>query len=347
MVILKSIVILSLISVLFPWCFGRVFSNKNLSNISPMILVVGWIIEWGLFEICAIPLIFMKKSLGTLSILYFGILCIGVIICLGVMLYKKSSSKKCKKMKISYKKNLFWKEIAFFLVLFQILITIFFTHLDADDAFYLGISTTSTYTDTMYQFDPYTGEKLSAFPINYVFSPLPIFWAVLSRLSTVHPLVIAHSIIPAVYIFFSYVIGFYIIKKIAYQKKESPYIGVIVLSIINIFGNTSIYTTSSFLLFRIWQGKAILCNIVLPFIIYAFLVIQEKKSIIKMYVVLFFCELAACMLSSMGVVLTPILLMLCAIYCAVKCRNYKHLFYGGICCLPAIIVGICYVIIKF
>lgn len=347
MVILRSIVVLILISGLFPWCFGRLFSDNSLSNVSPMILIVGWIIEWGIFEICAIPLIFFEKTLTTLSIVYFCALCIGASVCLGLIFYIKRIPRNYKHTKRTYKKKWFWKELAFFLVLFQIIIAIFFTHLDADDSFYLGISTTSTYTDTMYQFDPYTGEKLSAFPINYVFSPLPIFWAVLSKLSMIHPLIIAHSIIPVIYIFFAYVIGFYIIKRIAYPKTENPYIGVIILSIINIFGNTSVYTTSSFLLFRIWQGKAILCNIILPFIIYAFLIIQQEKNIIKMYTVLFFCELAACMISSMGVVLTPILLMSCTIYCAIKCRNYRHIYYGGICCLPAVIIGVCYVIIKF
>ena len=38
----------------------------------------------------------------------------------------------------------------------------------------------------------------------------------------------------------------------------------ILLSIINIFGNYSIRTNFTFLLFRIWQGKAILANIMLP-----------------------------------------------------------------------------------
>ena len=65
-----------------------------------------------------------------------------------------------------------------------------------------------------------------------------------------------------------YLIGYELFEK----KHKSALLFVLIMSIINIYGNYSIRTTFSFLLFRIWQGKAVLCNIILPLLIYLFFI---------------------------------------------------------------------------
>jgi len=241
------------------------------------------------------------------------------------------------------------------LVLGQAFILAGYMHVDDDDAFFVATANTDATTDTIFQYDPYTGLKydpapglsLTAFPSRYVLSPFPTFIALLSKLLQSHPAIVAHTIIPAIFIPLSYAILAVLGKRLFPGKPEAVMLFLLFLCAINIFGFVSVYTNSTFLLFRIWQGKAVLANIVLPATLYFAFRAMPGKAKIGEWMMLFASALAACLTSSMGIVLAPIMITCLGLVFAIRNRTLQTLKYSIICCSPCIAGGIVNVVIQY
>ena len=230
------------------------------------------------------------------------------------------------------------------LVLAQALLSSYYQHEDADDAFYVASATTAVATDSIFQYDPYTGIYLDIYPVRYALSPLPIYISVLSKLILIHPAIVAHTILPAVLIPFSYIILALLGKRLFSDRSSAVLLFLMFICFLNIFGNISVYTNSTFLLFRIWQGKAMLANIILPAILYYSLRTMPEKTNIGNWVMLFACALAACLVSSMGIILAPIMIVCLGFLFACNKRDIHTLIYSLVCCTPCIICGVISVI---
>ena len=99
-------------------------------------------------------------------------------------------------------------------------------------------------------------------------------------------------------------------------------------------------------MFRIWQGKAILANIILPSIWLLFLkCVEENKGIIN-WLLLIITMLASCLVSSMGIPLAAITLGGLVVVFLVKDKKVSYLIKSGICVIPNIVYGLMYLIMK-
>ncbi|MDO5147439.1 MAG: DUF6077 domain-containing protein [Eubacteriales bacterium] len=209
-------------------------------------------------------------------------------------------------------------------------------HDDGDDAWYVGTAVVSYFTNTINRISPYTGEWMSSLPPDYTLSPWPVFCAVLGKLSRCHPAIIMHTFVPIIFIPMAYAVYAMIAAKLFDGNKEKVSWFLLFLCMINIFGYWSIRSTSTFLLFRIWQGKAILCNIIIPAVIYMFMDFVEeaehKKTdkLMKLFLVIE----AGTTVSSMGVILIPVMLAaLCCVYSMIY-KKMKVCFEMMLCLLP-------------
>ena len=347
MELLRNVMLTTLFLLLIPWLIGKGairFLEKQ-EDFS-IIFCVGWVIEWAAFEVISIPFALHKGSVTSLSLIFSIFL---AFICAVVIIYLKKV-KQNEKTQFQIDKNketVIWLMISLVLIAFQIAFVSIYTHTDADDTYYLGTAITCLQADRIYSIDPYNGALYSGVSLNYIFSPFPLFWSVLAKLSGVHPAILAHTVAPIVFIPLSYMVCFQIGKMVFKKKQEAPYILIAIMSVFNIFGNTSVYTTSSFLLFRIWQGKSILCNIVLPFIFLIFLFVAENSVNNKIWSLLLLTECAGCLVSSMGVILATFSIAVWTIYSAIVKKEIKILFYGACCCLPGVLIGMAYIFMKF
>ena len=287
--------------------------------------ILGWIKMFALFQLIAIPCIFLYIKLNIVIIIW------SILVFLWfsyyILVYRKNLYKKllknCKK----------WRPtclgvVAFLLILTQLLATNALTHADDDDSFYVSTAVTADYTNTMYVYVGDTGNPYEKFPSRYVFSPFPIYTAMIARLIQVHPTILAHTIFPFFLISMSYMLYYLLALEIFRQDKRKAGLCIILLCILNSWGNISVYTAASFLLFRSWQGKAVLANIIIPFLIY--LLTKEykrsyldlnKREIIFNQRNLFLSTTAASMVSSMGVFLAPILVGSYVLVFAFKSRK--------------------------
>ncbi len=340
--IIWSGVVLVLIMLCVPGILGAGFHSMiRMKSTIKVDYVFGWIIMLALFEMITVPLTFAGRSLTEVTWIYTS-----CIVLLSSVYLERYILKKRKLWKINFNIPPFnlYAFLAIIIFLIQIIIAVFGVHMDADDAYYLGTANTSLSTDTLFLIEPDTGYSSYTLNSRYAFSALMIFFAYLSKITRIHPLIIAHTIIPVLFISISYIL-WWEIGKFLFKEKEKRWMLFLLINVINVFGNTSVFTQSSFLLFRIWQGKALLPNVILPAFLLSFMKLYKKSAVKMQWLMLFIIALAACCCSSMAVPLGTAVIVAGSCILALKKRKWKILLYGAMSCIPCVIIGISYLIL--
>lgn len=339
--IIGSGFVLLLMIIGIPYVLGTAFFQMlHMKATVKMGYVFGWLVMLAFFEVVTVPLAFAEKSLTEVTWIYTVIIMSLCILYLGSCIWKK---EKIWQFSMNISDINIYAVLAIIIFILQIVVAIFFVHMDADDAYYIGTANTSLSTDTLFLVEPDTGYPSYAVNTRYAFSAIMVFWAYLSKITGIHPLIIAHTIIPIVFISISYIL-WWEVGKCLLKGNKKRWIFFLLLNVINVFGNTSVYTQSSFLLFRIWQGKALLPNIILPSFLYFFIMLFGNKSLNRQWFTIFVTVLAACCCSSMAVPLGAMVVGTGTCILVLTKRDWKIFLYGFMCCIPCLVIGICYLV---
>lgn len=182
-----KIILVCVITALAAGLTGMLYTRAagEKSSTPALHLTAGMLILWAVFQLIAVPCIFMKISFSKFSGIYTGI--ITLLSLLSVILNRKNILFSWKDNRKNILKSPKIMASAVILLLLQMFMYIGFGHVDGDDAFYVATAVTTESTDTMYQINPYTGEAYKAFPMRYVMSPFPVFISFLAKVFQVHP----------------------------------------------------------------------------------------------------------------------------------------------------------------
>lgn len=345
MIVLKIVLCLIILFVIPELIGGLITKFMKEKNNLLWAFVIGYLIEFAILELLAVPMIFLKLKFTTL--LYTWSTIIGALLTVSFLLnVKKFSLKNVIEYlkKIKEKLNII-SFLAIVLIFIQIIISVLYTHTDADDAFFVGTATTTITQNSMYRVAAENGSNYGKLPSRYVLSPFPLFTASISSIVHIHPAIVAHTIFPPVFILLAYIIYALIAQKLFDNNEKDTSIFLIFLSIIYIFGNVTRHTNFTFLLARIWQGKAILANIILPSIWLMALNDWENNTVISLFS-LFITMIAACFVTEMGIALAPITLILFVIVFSIMYKKPSYLLRNLICMIPSIIYFGIYLMIK-
>lgn len=340
--IVFKIVILCIALLCMPYIMGGIFADLiGLTRCNSIKIFLGWMVVFAIAEILIVPLTLLKCSFDVFCIIYGSLILITIII-YSIMMFRR----KEKHIFLFDKKFIFLKCVCVGLILLQIVIVVVMRHSDADDVTFIGNAITSLETNTLYQFDPTTGEYLSELPLRTALSGISMVWAFMSRISNLHVTIIVYSIIPIYLISCAYIVWWNLGKELLVDEK-SWWLFLVFISVLNIFGNNTVFTTASFLLFRIWQGKAILANIIIPGVWFFSLKFWKKEynARISLFVMMLLST-AACCVSSMSVPLIPVLIMGMASICALTEKRIAYLFLGIMSCIPCAFIGVLYIIMR-
>ncbi|MCL2252868.1 MAG: DUF6077 domain-containing protein [Lachnospiraceae bacterium] len=239
----------------------------------------------------------------------------------------------------------------FFLMIlgFQLFMSLIHASFDGDDAYYIVQSLTAVERDVLFRIDAYTGSSTALNP-RHAMAAFPLWLAMIAEKARIHPTILAHSIIPLFLLPMTYLIYFQIGKSLLKSKLESLPIFMVLIAVMQMFGNVSIYTNETFLMTRTWQGKSFAANFIVPAIIWLFLVIgenlQEDKDHLIYYILLGSLIWAAGISSSMAVFLSIILTGALSFYLAIFYRKFKILFKSLLACIPGFIFMLIYYLIK-
>lgn len=357
MIIIKLIELVALF-IAFPLIFGTDIwtkaenRNKKLTVNLVGQYLTGSFLMWGTFEVIAVPLILLKVSFMTAVVLWTVALVV-IMICqwkYGIAVsYKKLLQKGKDNIQKLNKKEIFLYLIMLGLILYQFFYCVFGTQLDEDDARFVVNAVEAYNNNSMLLIHPATGEYAGTWVgelAKDVPSPWMIFVAALSKIAMIHPTIMAHTILPGVLVTMAYGVYWLIAQELFPKNKEEQELFVIFVSLINIHFSNTEYTAAVFLLTRIWQGKAVVAGIIIPFIFYLFMLLRhEKKNNYGYWIVIGLTDLAACLLSGMGIILVAMLIGILAVCYSVTYKDFRILLRSILACIPSILFGVIYVII--
>lgn len=336
----------ALILVLMSFGLGLTFQTENdygQTNLAQTI-VLGTVAIFAVFELTALPCIFLHTSFTFLTDLFWKIS--SALSAVSFLAHFRKLGKSLRKRNLKHDAMLLVFLPVILLVAFQVYIVFHYAHLDEDDAYFVATSVTSLETDTLFVYDCYTGLPAEALNFRYVFSPFFLLYGVCAIPMKMAPAVIAHSFFPLVLIPFTYGVCYLWAEYLFPGKKLYQMLFLLFTALLNLYGNYSVYSSSTFLLTRIWQGKALLCSALLPLLILLTLSICQNREKHYSHISLTVTVIACCLSSSMAVALVPICI---GIFCLLSLIYQKRLFASLrllLCVTPCIPVGIAYLFDK-
>jgi hypothetical protein len=305
--------------------------------------VLGVMVVMGLFEPITLIAIYLKLSF-TLLVNVMQMVWIVLSIASIVLNYKRLFRIILKAPQLLRSFSVVMAVVILF-ILFQAYVYIGYEHVDDDDAFFVATATTTLENNNLYVNSAYSGGEYGTLPTRYILSPFSIYYAVMAKLTGLHPAIYAHLYLPVLMLLLVYFI-YYIWGKVLFHDTKSVGIFLFFICVMNLFGNYSEFTTQSFLLLRLWQGKAVLAAGIIPFLLYICYRLTKDGDNKVLWLGMIMSTSAACLVSSMGIFLTPITIGCWALIELVRSRRVKNLLKYITCCLPCVICGIIYVIIS-
>lgn len=345
-----NLLLFVLYSLLIPFLIGLLWTQKwiEYEKSAAMAMVCGFLTMLAVFELLAVPMIILKVSFSYLVGCWKIIIWVSAVASLIINMKRLPLLMRTifSKLKMhTMELNLLWIAVIL-LIIFQTYMLVGHMRTDTDDARFVAEAMEAYELDTMLQYHPITGEFLGE-PIGEmkkdIASPFPIFMALAGSLFKLPPAIAVHVFfplwfIPLAYVFY-YLIGRYLLPN------DEKYIALFMffLCLLHCFAYESIYAAGYNLLSIIWQGRAVLATMIIPFVWFILMhMINESKLIGRLYGVLFIGIIAGVLTSSMSVILFPILIGSYALIIGVNSKSLFSFMKTMLFIIPCLIVYVVY-----
>ncbi len=331
--------------LVIPPVIGSIWSENHKTQPGSLLLAwfYGFFAEFALFEIIAVPMTFLSCSLTQLKYVW-------IFACLALTVFALVRCKSFPQTRRSI--AALPKQLSLLLIVVLLLMlsqAVFLTlgqHLDSDDAFYLATAETAVKTDSLFRYGPYTGVAYAQLPSRYVLASWPLFLAVLSVLTGLHPTLLAHTLLPGLILLFAYLVFALIARSLFPEQKNRRALFLLIIVAVFAFFGFSIYTPGTFLMIRSWQGKAMIAAVAEPALFYLCRAAMKEKEGLCAWSGLFCAVTACCLFSSMGVVLSLIPVGVYTLIYSIELKHPRYIPQALICCIPAFVVGAAYLLIS-
>lgn len=337
-----SFVILFSILILVPLLMGLLFKGEGAG--CAISLAYGFVAEWAVFFVMAIPAIILKRSLSELIYPVLGLWLIGAFA--GAIYFFKSG--KCKiRWNALTKSEIVYLGIFLAIVAFQLYKTVFYAYADGDDSFYVATSQVANASDKMFLADAYKGDATSI-EYRYALAPFPIWIAMVSRLSGVNVATLSHVIIPVVFIILTYIIYNEIAGILFAEDKEKKYMFLSLVAVFEMFSNVSTSTSGTFMLTRARQGKEALACIVIPlmfFVIFRMIKSGFELPLMRWFLLLLI-SVGASLTSVFANILVPFMVLFLVICEIVQKCPLKRILASCVVVLPNLCVALLYIVLD-
>ena len=272
-----QIVLLGILLLVIPTLVGYLFVNvdKNLKSL-PFQWISGQIVLWAGFQLVAVPVVLMERSL--MELIYgYAVFLAALLLSVPLFMLRNRKKPSLRVIQDTFKGKGYWAAWVVFwaLLLFQLVQAVVMVYSDGDDAFYIAEATHAANSEIMYLKIPYTGDY-TVLDARYGLAPFPIWIAFLSKVSGMRTVSVAHVVLPLVLISMTYGVYYLLGSKVFAKKREWVPVFLIFTELLVLFGDYSFYTVENFMIARSRQGKAALGNIMIPVLILLLYVLVEK-----------------------------------------------------------------------
>lgn len=333
-----------------PACIGGLFVTKDGRFSAGTLFLAGFFVQLVAFELICAPLVLFTSG-GNFKYLVFIYTPALLALCVaGVLRVRKTGvagklfgSVRDEINTMSRDTRIFWGVAAVILILILVLMetrVIF----DGDDAYYVSQSVTAWQSGSMYSTNPYNG-RAAAVDLRHAMATFTMWIAYVSRICGIHPAVMAHTVLPLLFVPMVLLTSAEIGALLLDGKRDILPVFVIFAEIMILFGRVSIYTAESFLTARIWQGKALAAGLLIPSVFLAYILLYREDDKVyrrEEWILLAVINATAGIFSSLAVELVSVLIFTGGVLLGLKERKLRTFMLSAVCCLPGIIYMVIY-----
>lgn len=302
-------------------------------------IVAGTALWWALMEVILVPMTIKLMSFQSFVSVYS--IAAGGTVLLGAACYRDILADGKQFLETAKGFLTAGHIIAFALAAYQLYFIHHHMYMEWDDTYYVNLANEAVHSNRIYWVYPETG-TMADFDKRYVLSLWPIFYAWLSKLVGVAPTVMAHTILPWLMIPLAYMVYFLIGKKLFAQDRQLQGMFLAMAVLLHLFMTGEHTSGLTFLSITPWVGKGVLAAVLIPLLFY-WLLRGSQESLAGSRVLLGITALGGCLLSSMGIMLSPVFIGSAVFLTAVYRKDIRYFLSGMAACLPCIALG-CYYI---
>lgn len=265
----------------------------------------GMVTIWALCQLISVPLVLLKAS-------FVAVVALMTILIVGLSAYGIYRGRFPRiRFAIHRKMDMVAAGLMFFGIFALILCTIFTQHGDWDDSRFVVNAVDMVRTNRMFLTNPMSGEEAPTWIgelAKDVTAPWAVFIAYCAKMTGVFATVMAHTVLPVVLLICAFCV-FWMISEVFFKEDlfhRSVFMYLVIL--LNLYGHFSIYSSETFLLTRLWQGKAVVAGVGIPAIFLVLMWIYEKKKRTSHMALLLFLNLSICLMSGMGTIVGAMML---------------------------------------
>ncbi|MCI9491954.1 MAG: hypothetical protein HFH42_02310 [Lachnospiraceae bacterium] len=333
--------------LIFSYMLGDLFlrlANSEVTSASYRILI-GFFCYFLLFQLICLPLKFTLQPLSLLA----NIWCVALLAVAGVYiaLQRRSFKDKLNRCKLYFTRQNLPLLILCLLIVAQLLAINYNKETYAlwDQAYYIGDISTSVYTDTISQYDPYTGILLKKLDFEYLLETYQNHSAVLCRLLGLAPLIETRTAEAFLIIILTNLIYYQFGMEFFAQSRKKSVFLVFFLSWLNLF-SFNLTTSAEFLYFRAFEGKTILACTIMPMVFLLFLKIAKDQQNRNHWITLFLVVFGSFGLNMSSIYMLPFELSICFIPLALSQKSFSLMARYAACLLPCLLYGAAYLATK-
>lgn len=352
--------------IIIPFAIGCIpcaFIQKRMRTCG-MIMASGYLAMFSIFELITLPMVIIGLGFT------IAVRCVAVILILtasvGIVMAWKEAMKRegvipgifgavglpeweiVKGYRPDIQAVCLWV-LFVILVGFQLYQAFHLAVFDGDDAYYVAQSVTAVNRDSMYGYIPYNGFGTSL-DIRHAIAVLPLWVAFVAKMSGIHATILSHLILPFIFVPLTYLAYYLVAKRLLAEKKRLIPAFMIMIGVLQIFGNVSIYTKETFFVMRTWQGKSFFANFVLVVTLALILLLfgeeKEEKENPGLWAMLVCANITAAFSTALGVFLMAILIGVTGSLLAIRNRSVRILWKFVVSCIPCIVFTLLYLGMK-
>lgn len=254
-------------------------------------LLTGCLAWFTFFEVMTLPCIFLNVSTGML-----GLLSLGAALAFsmaGIFCLRSAAVRDRYRISSVFSEHGLPGIIPLLCAVFLGSWQVMYTDTSVDAMYYISVSSTAAYTNTLGHYSAYTGKAVKAFNPRYVFNVFPYYNAAVSRLSGLRTVIQARMIMPAL-IAVMVVAAYELMGSefLTRKGKKAADVFALFAVLFLLIGNTQ-YLPGSFFLGRLYEGKSIIANLIIPALMWTGISYWNEPDDARAAVRLFLCSGAA------------------------------------------------------
>ena len=332
------------LNLILYFMFGALFmpSGKREPSLTRTVFT-GFFFYYLLFTVVCIPVTLRWRPLHVLTRLWLGAVILVILIAAVRLVIIRNRLITCiKKAFMRSGRDMALMLLVAVMVMAFMAIVLFNYQFTLDASFYVGNVTTSITTDTLNIYDPFTGNWLDHFEMRYFFATFPMNDAVFCDLLGIHPLIWCKITMSGTALVLSAMVLYMISVRLFDNDMKKTAIFMF-FSLLADFYMITIYTTAAFITTRTYEGKALLGNVVLPGIIYIYMLLLDDVDDMANWMLLLLLALGSPVLSSSANMLVPAMIGVTILPLCIIRKNIKVIPRSLICMMPGVALTLMYV----